>query len=156
MEANIKALVSTGIIEKDTNGDVLLSWSYPEIEADNEQILLQRCGLKQDTIPIQFSFSKYKNDWYYIYIHINSQQTLKNVVAFAYCMIATDYNPEKYAELCKLMSALYVTNGDPIKNLEVAGSVYLLKEVSVQENYPSLQQILIQGKLFFPPRSKML
>jgi len=126
VEQNMKNLVSTHIIEKDDNGDALLTWSYPESDPELQQILLDRSGLLQETIPLQYSFSKYKGTWIYIYIHIKAQkEVLPMVSAFAICFVTTDYNPEKYADLCKLEANIYGNTGDPLKILESFISVFV-------------------------------
>jgi len=43
---------------------------------------------------------------------------LSNCVAYAICLITTDYNPEKYVDLAKLMSGLYLSSGDPVSLLK--------------------------------------
>ena len=39
---------------------------FPALEDDVEQVLKGRSNLNQDTIPLQFTYSKYKNFWIYI------------------------------------------------------------------------------------------
>jgi hypothetical protein len=100
--------------------------SYPDCERELEKVFIARSGLKLDTIPIQFTFSKYKSNWIYIYLHINKPNSpLKNIAAFAVCICTTDYNPEKYLELSKVMSSSYQATGDPVKILECFISVFV-------------------------------
>ena len=66
--------------------------SYPDCDNELEQVYFSRSSLKQETIPVQFNFSKFKQNWVYIYIHATQQNkspSLKNVVAFAMCILAT-------------------------------------------------------------------
>jgi len=124
LEQNMKNLSSIVLLEKDTNGDVFPVWSYPESTAEFESLLVIRSNLTQETIPVQFSYSRFKSDWIYIFVNLNETQTLKNVVAFALCLITTDFNPEKYTELCKLMSNLYLRTGEPVTILECWLSIF--------------------------------
>jgi len=122
---NMSLLVGVAVLEKDTNGDVLPVWSYPEVTSELETILQARSGLQQETIPLPFTFTRYKTDWIYIMVQVKKDQsTLKNCVAYAICLITSDYNPEKYVELAKLMSGLYLSTGDPIALLKCWVSVF--------------------------------
>jgi len=125
LEQNMKALSALAILEKDSNGDVLPSWSYPEMSAEFEELLVSRSNLTLETIPIPFTYSRFKNEWVYILINLNEKQKVKNVVAFAVCVVTNDFNPEKYAELCKLLANLYVSSGDPVNLLECWLSVFM-------------------------------
>jgi len=127
----MKALSAVAILEKDVNGDVLQVWSYPSVESDVESVIKIRSALDKESIPIQFSFSKYKNEWLYIFIQLNESpypdfpsQLSKPVQAFATALITTDFHPEKYFELSKLMAMLYLVTGDPLKTLECYLSVF--------------------------------
>jgi len=134
MDHNMKALVSIAIFEKDINGDVLLTWTYPELGTDLEKVALDRCGLHENTIPLQYSFSKYKSEWLYNFIQINNNSSksseeikdslLSKVEAFSICVDANDYNPEKYYEFCKLLASIYSAAYDPVKLLEAFLSVF--------------------------------
>ncbi|EGG14915.1 FAM45 family protein [Cavenderia fasciculata] len=117
------------IFEKDTNNDVLMTWCFPTIEDSIRNVVLNRSGLKNDSVNAQFNFSKYKNSWIYLYtISIPAQKdkdesivipdTLKKVVLFTICIIRNVYNPEKYGTLAQIMSNIYLKTGDPSKLLE--------------------------------------
>ncbi len=59
--------------------------SYPEMTTDFEKLIISRSNLSLDSIPVQFSFSRFKNEWIYIYIHLAQN---RNVVAFAITLVA--------------------------------------------------------------------
>jgi len=131
----MKALVAIGIFEKDGNGDVLPVWCYPELGSDLEKVSIFRSGLQESTVPLQYSFSKFRNEWLYNFIQLNGNVTVAEeqelrsalspkVQAFAVLVVANDYNPEKYFELGKLMAAIYLATGSPVKLLEVFLSVF--------------------------------
>lgn len=60
--------------------------SYPSVSEDQEEILILRSNLKNDTIPLPFTYSKYKNNW--VYIRITSMDSEK-IVAFGICLISS-------------------------------------------------------------------
>jgi len=150
LAANMNLMVSLSVLEKDVNGDVLPVWAYPEATSELEAILLLRSGLKQETIPLPFTFSKYKNEWIYILVQVNKEQkTLPQCTAYAICLITTDFCPEKYVELLKLMGTLYLSSGDPVPLLKCWINVFTkgsfqselgkfnASEFSIKESYLS-------------------
>jgi len=107
------------IIEKDTNADVFLTWMYPNVDEDFERVLIKRSLLSEETIEVQFIFSKYKNEWHYLYTILNeNQQKLPRVVAFSICIISKVFCPEKYLVLGKLFAHLYTSSGSPLSILD--------------------------------------
>ena len=54
-------------VEKDKNGDVLWTWTYPSIEATLKEILMKKCPLNANDqemlIPSQFG--QFGRKWYY-------------------------------------------------------------------------------------------
>eukprot|EP01132_Coremiostelium_polycephalum_P004617 gene4617-5768_t len=114
------------IFEKDINNDVLLTWKFPSIDDTLRQVTLKRTNLLEDKSTsgsIQFSFSKFKNTWIYIYtLPVNQSEPtpepLKKVVAFSVCIFRNQFNPEKYGTLAQIMANIYSKIGDPSKLLE--------------------------------------
>ena len=39
-------LVAVVLTERDTNGDVMVTWSYPVTEPEQEAVIVARCGLQ--------------------------------------------------------------------------------------------------------------
>ncbi|EGC30361.1 hypothetical protein DICPUDRAFT_41536 [Dictyostelium purpureum] len=123
---------SVTIFEKDLNSDVLLTWCFPSLDETLRSVILQRTSLLQDKISLQFSFSKFKNQWIYIYTTAVDQQPaaqdgqqppsipdcLKRVVAFSVVLVRNHFNPEKYGSLAQIMSNVYKMTGDCSKLLE--------------------------------------
>ncbi|GAM19836.1 hypothetical protein SAMD00019534_030110 [Acytostelium subglobosum LB1] len=117
------------IFEKDNTGDVLLTWVFPSIDDTLRQVALNRTGLQSNRINAQFSFSKYKNTWIYIYTtsilaqkdkdpELTVPDSIKRVVVYSICLFRNNFNPEKYAALSQIMSNIYLKLGDPSKLLE--------------------------------------
>eukprot|EP01133_Synstelium_polycarpum_P017761 gene17761-21184_t len=93
------------------------------------QVTLNRTGLLTDRINAQFSFSKFRNTWIYIYtVSIAAQKekdpaivipdSLKKVLVYSVCLMRNTFNPEKYGTLSQIMSNIYLKIGDPSKILE--------------------------------------
>uniref|UniRef100_A0A7S4I0E9 UDENN domain-containing protein n=1 Tax=Vannella robusta TaxID=1487602 RepID=A0A7S4I0E9_9EUKA len=165
MAAGLSSILALGIIERDTNSDVMLTWSYPIIDAEVEKVLLSRANLAGDFVP--FTFSKFNNQWIYIVStpveHEEEEPTdeeeedklsndtgkeysgpLGRVEAFSICMLCKDYNPEMYATLCKLFVDVYKKTGTPINVLQ--GFLRVLTSGKVgdfdQEDFPARDALL--------------
>jgi len=107
---------SVALIEKDTNGDIMLSWCYPSIDKIEEEIILSQSF--SNNIP-NFSFSKYKNTWFYIYCtQPEENSNLKRLSNFSVCLLTKTFHPEKYEILCKLLAKSYASTGNVLKLLE--------------------------------------
>ncbi|KAM9972158.1 hypothetical protein ACTFIW_003515 [Dictyostelium discoideum] len=134
MATSISLEDSITIFEKDQNSDVLMTWCFPTITEDLKSVILNRTSLLQEKISLQFSFSKFKNSWIYIYTtsvetqqinkedgsitQINVPDSLKRVVAFSLVLVRNQFNPEKYGSLAQIMSSVYKQTGDCSKLLE--------------------------------------
>eukprot|EP01027_Heterolobosea_sp_BB2_P012800 GEZU01018521.1.p1 GENE.GEZU01018521.1~~GEZU01018521.1.p1 ORF type:complete len:153 (-),score=39.20 GEZU01018521.1:110-568(-) len=111
-------LQSVCVIEKDTNGDVMISWSYPIIEPDMQDILQKRTPLNDALDGDLFVFSKYKSTWIYS-LTKTLPSAVNKVVAFSVCVLCKEFDPEKYSALCTLLCNLYSSNNNsPIKICE--------------------------------------
>jgi len=116
---------SISIFEKDLNSDVLLTWCFPTVNDQLRQVLLTKTSLEKEKISLNFSFSKFKNTWIYIYTtyidssnNSNLPESLKRVAAFSICITRNHFNPEKYASLASILSNVYMALGDCSKLLE--------------------------------------
>eukprot|EP01112_Ceratiomyxa_fruticulosa_P018831 TRINITY_DN6079_c0_g2_i4.p1 TRINITY_DN6079_c0_g2~~TRINITY_DN6079_c0_g2_i4.p1 ORF type:complete len:357 (-),score=58.92 TRINITY_DN6079_c0_g2_i4:108-1178(-) len=125
MSEAVISIDSVALLEKDTNGDVYCVWAYPSVDADLEKILISRSNLSLDTIPLQFTYSKYKAHWIYIYTAVNNASEgedagmlNKRVSAFSICLIRNGFNPEKFLALARLQSQIYQASGDPVQILQ--------------------------------------
>ncbi|XP_078041416.1 DENN domain-containing protein 10 isoform X2 [Augochlora pura] len=66
--APLTDLLSCSIIEKDSNGDVLWTWSYPFISELQKAVVYRKCNLESECNSLQvFVFSRHKHDWFYIH-----------------------------------------------------------------------------------------
>jgi len=96
---------SIAILEKDDNGDVLVAWRYPNVDVLDEKVLIARSGLRKDTVKQQFSFSKFKSRWFYVWTILTSERP--RLEAFAICIVTSEYFPEKYGSLGRLFGKIY-------------------------------------------------
>ena len=81
-------LVAAVLREKDTNGDTLQVWSYPNVDEDVAAAIEARSQLEQTTES--FFFHRVRNQWIYCLSKLNdaSQGDLAKVVAVEISVIA--------------------------------------------------------------------
>ncbi|XP_060068209.1 DENN domain-containing protein 10-like [Ylistrum balloti] len=126
---------SAGLIERDTNGDVLWTWSYPSVVAEDRKFFMEKSQLQTGSIVIPFLYSQWKGDWYYMYSKaVTDTSNLPKVTHFSLVLVAKDFNPEKYEELCKILSNKYQSSGNPASMLESYLSVFTRGSCSTDEN----------------------
>jgi len=122
-------LCLVAIIEKDTNSDVIVSWSYPILEAGTDKILIAKSCLQEDNVSTSFLFSKYKENWIYIYTFVGSNFAfLPKVTAYSIVLMAKVFNPERYGKLSELLAKRYLSTGQPPKVLEAYLGAYTKDE----------------------------
>ena len=66
-----------------------------------------------------FAFSRFKNVWYY---NSATECTLSKVNAVSLCILAKDFDPEKYKALCQLLTTVYAKSGDTVRPGQVGSS----------------------------------
>ncbi|KAK7500789.1 hypothetical protein BaRGS_00008033 [Batillaria attramentaria] len=116
-------LRGAGLIEKDTNGDVLWTWSYPSVSAQQRDYVQLKCGLSgEQPYPAGFIFCQWRQVWYYIFrADISSAGDvgpLSKVTEVALVLMSRDFNPEKYETLCQILLRQYRQTGSPTSILE--------------------------------------
>ncbi|XP_033114866.1 DENN domain-containing protein 10-like [Anneissia japonica] len=100
--------------EKDTNADVLWTWSYPEVTPDWQEVLLYKSPLNSDNPYSQFIYGQHNRQWFYIATQeVDNHPTLTKVKAFSLVLLCKDFNPEKYIALCQILCNAYVKTGRP-------------------------------------------
>jgi len=123
------------ILEKDKNNDVLIAWTYPSIPDELEPVIISRSNLKDDSIPLQFSFSKFKDYWIYIFTQAKDEAntTLPSVTVFSVVLLTKSFNPEKYGLFLKISCTLYGTSGSPLSVLKGYLSVFATGEFDAKD-----------------------
>nr|XP_018668351.1 protein FAM45A [Ciona intestinalis] len=120
----LTSLRAVGIVEKDQDNGLMWTWTYPSLTQDEKQYALSKCCLSWNEKPdaskiIPFVFSHYMKQWYYIFTAAPSEPTpLKSVAYFSIVLLASDFNPEKYAVLTRILSKFYEESGNPVRILE--------------------------------------
>ncbi|KAF6317185.1 hypothetical protein mRhiFer1_004950 [Rhinolophus ferrumequinum] len=110
--ADTQLMLGVGLIEKDTNGEVLWVWCYPSTTATLRNLLLRKCCLTDENKLLHpFVFGQYRRTWFYITtVEVPDSSVLKKVTHFSIVLTAKDFNPEKYAAftriLCRTLPAL--------------------------------------------------
>ena len=124
MTSNSAGLESVGILEKDTSGDVIFAWMFPEIDKSIRPILIDRSGLKDDIISCPFRFGKVGNTWHYtLSAPINDSSNAK-LMAVSIVLNSSVFNPEKYRTLLKILAKTYLDNsGNAVPLMETYLSV---------------------------------
>jgi len=124
------------ILEKDKNNDVLVAWTYPALPSDDlEPVIISRSNLKEEAIPLQFSFSKFKDFWIYIFTQSKDEgnTTLPSVTVYSIVLLTKSFNPEKYASFLKIASTLYGAGGSPLTVLKGYLSVFATGEFDAKD-----------------------
>lgn len=129
MATNQELLNFVSIFEKDIHGDVTTSWIYPEFPGDFQQVLLNRTQIKSEK-PEEFIFSRFGGLWHYSYVfainrkNVKDKELLKFAEKICISIGAKQFYPERYFEVLKSFSSLYVENkGIPA---EVLNNVFSL------------------------------
>eukprot|EP00002_Diphylleia_rotans_P009115 TRINITY_DN1912_c0_g1_i1.p1 TRINITY_DN1912_c0_g1~~TRINITY_DN1912_c0_g1_i1.p1 ORF type:complete len:346 (-),score=85.37 TRINITY_DN1912_c0_g1_i1:135-1172(-) len=118
-------LQSIALIEKDTNSDVIVSWSFPSSTATLDVVLKDRSFLTREVVELQTSFSRFGQHWHHFHVEtVQSNEKLPRVTAFAVVLLSKSYDPEKYFALAKMLAAVYQNTGDTKKLLELYLKAY--------------------------------
>lgn len=149
-------LLAVAVIELDTSGDAMVTWSYPGLDDGLDTVLLERSQLpslssQPDKELLPFTFSRFGSNW--IYIHSRQHEipqpemgeggiplplpedvVLPRVKVFSICLVCKEFNPEKYAAFSKLLANVYEKTGTPLNVLQ--GFLKVLTTGSVGEYNP--------------------
>ncbi|XP_014483040.1 PREDICTED: protein FAM45A-like [Dinoponera quadriceps] len=134
--APLTDLLSCSIIEKDCNGDVLWTWSYPAVTESQKTVVTRKCNLKlEHNSPHVFVCARHGHDWFYIHCsEVFDSDKLPKVKQFALVLFAKDFNPQKYEVLSRVLSKMYCKTGKPTEILQLYLSVFTKGSCSTQEN----------------------
>ncbi|XP_063233135.1 putative DENN domain-containing protein 10 B [Bacillus rossius redtenbacheri] len=133
MMAALTDLISCNIIERDTNGDVLWTWTYPSVTPVQRSLILRKCGL--DSAPQPFVYGRFSKAWYYISCtEVFDSDNLPRVRQFALVLWTKDLSPEKYETLCRILSKTYCKSGTPAAMLRLYLSVVTQGSCTTEEN----------------------
>lgn len=134
--APLTDLLSCSIIEKDCNGDILWTWSYPAVTESQKTVVTRKCNMKlEHSSPHVFVCARHGHDWFYIHCsEVFDSDKLPKVKQFALVLFAKDFNPQKYEVLSRVLSKMYCKTGKPTEILQLYLSVFTKGSCSTQEN----------------------
>ncbi|XP_006831559.1 PREDICTED: protein FAM45A [Chrysochloris asiatica] len=118
--ADTQLMLGVGLIEKDTNAEVLWVWCYPSTTATLRNLFLRKCCLTHENHLLHpFVFGQYRRTWFYITtVEVPDSSVLKKVTHFSIVLTAKDFNPEKYAAFTRILCRMYLKHGSPVKMME--------------------------------------
>ncbi|KAL6430300.1 hypothetical protein ACFW04_007783 [Cataglyphis niger] len=124
------------ILEKDCNGDILWTWSYPTVTESQKTVVTRKCNMKlEHSSPHVFVCARHGHDWFYIHCsEVFDSDKLPKVKQFALVLFAKDFNPQKYEVLSRVLSKMYCKTGKPTEILQLYLSVFTKGSCSTQEN----------------------
>ena len=120
MSSVADSLLSVSIAERDTNGDIMVVWSYPSTDQDLDTSLVKRSGVLLDK-PEQQGDVWYRRQNSWIYTHMmaaGNKESLPQTVALSVALQAKDFDPEKYLKLASVLGEVYEATGNPVRVLE--------------------------------------
>lgn len=140
--AGLISLSAAGLIERDTNSDILWTWSYPSVSEQQRQLIDRKLCLDSDNSPlVPFVYWQNNRQWYYVHSQDVSQSpALPKVVRFSLVLITKDFNPEKYETLSGILCQIYQATGNPAKLLEQYLSVLTKGSCQSEDNGTFLVQ----------------
>ncbi len=90
------------IVERDDNGDALVSWRYPNVDVADEKVVIARSGLESGVPDASsFFFSKFRARFFYSWVIVPGGGRVK---AFCVTLVTGELWPEKYGSLCRLFA----------------------------------------------------
>eukprot|EP00794_Sanderia_malayensis_P005220 gene5220-5876_t len=118
--------VAVGFIEKDKNGDVIWTWTYPSVQKDLKELLIGKCSLStaDDSQDARLCFGKFKGIWYYFSVcSVNGNEKLPWVTDASIVVTSKEFNPELYRAIGSFLLKLYIESGTPVSILEAYLSI---------------------------------
>jgi hypothetical protein len=104
------------IVERDDNGDVLVSWRYPNVDPADEKVVIARSGLEHGMPEASsFFFSCFRARYYYSWVIVPGTGRVK---AFCVTLVTSELWPEKYGSLCRLFAKQLASSPVPTPVLQ--------------------------------------
>jgi hypothetical protein len=149
---------AVSIAERDHNGDSLLVWSFPGIDASMDAHVLKRCTLEMErdaaslTAALKFEavgavgslcWSRFQSLWIYMMpFGIGAKnRALPQISSFTVALQSKHFDPEKYGAICLELAQAYAKSGTPLKVLEGYLSILTLGSFGSFEEKHYLQTV---------------
>ena len=112
--AQDNGILGLSLVEKDNNGDVLVSWSFPYVEQECKQVALYCANLvnsnnsagnnsnssggnsgndQEVVVPLQFLWTRFKTFWIHVYTSSNDLENKENplpkVVSVSFVLVSS-------------------------------------------------------------------
>jgi len=113
---NTAKITAIGLLERDINNDVMLTWSYPGISKEVAGVLVSRCGLEEKKLSLDgdaYRWSKLGKDWQYMLSTPVDNPKQPRVKAGCVVVLSGQFNPEKFKDLLTQLTHQYLKNLDP-------------------------------------------
>lgn len=147
--STIGDLLAVGLLEKDTNNDMLWTWSYPSVTREQSSLILRKCSADEDASrETPFVYGQHRGRWYYLLCTDVSVETLPKVKQFVLVVWAKDFHPEKYEVLCRLLGRSYAQTGTPTSLLHLYLCVLTSGSCTTKENGTFLVKDFCQKKAY--------
>eukprot|EP00301_Raphidiophrys_heterophryoidea_P025878 c8786_g1_i2.p1 GENE.c8786_g1_i2~~c8786_g1_i2.p1 ORF type:complete len:270 (-),score=53.33 c8786_g1_i2:380-1189(-) len=148
-------LLVAGVLELDTNGDLLLVANHPSLEPAELEVLKARSGLAngKDASLTPVICSRFSNHWQYIVSRACDGDTriaLPFVDRFAVFVTSKDFCPEKYLALCQVLADAHAKTGNSVHLMRV------FVDVTIRKKYESKELGLSFVESNFDPRRSLL
>ncbi|KAK9496575.1 hypothetical protein O3M35_013161 [Rhynocoris fuscipes] len=117
-------------LERDKNGDLLWSWTFPYIYQEQKDFIEKKYILQETT---DYIYGRWKTLWFYINLMECDSKAIKDVAQVGLIIWAKEFNPDKYRALSSLLCKTYIDSGDPTKVLQVYLNAFT-KEIDSNEN----------------------
>ncbi|KAL4829137.1 hypothetical protein H8958_021336 [Nasalis larvatus] len=129
-------MLGVGLIQKGTNGEILLVWCYPSTTATLRNLLLRKCCLTDENKLLHhFVFGQYRRTWFYITTIEDPESSIfKKVTHFSIVLTTKDFNPVKYAAFTRILCRMYLKHGSPVKMMESYVAVLTKRICQSEEN----------------------
>ncbi|XP_054708728.1 putative DENN domain-containing protein 10 B [Uloborus diversus] len=148
--AFVSDLIAAGVIEKDSNNDVLWTWAYPAMLSEDKALLISKCGLGNNDLghdlghghhTVSFCYCHHHQSWFYLHLtELFELPILPKVKQFVLVLQTRDFNPEKYESLSRILSKTYCQTGNPADMLQLYLSVLVKGKCSSEDNGTFLVQ----------------
>ncbi|XP_066295350.1 DENN domain-containing protein 10-like [Branchiostoma lanceolatum] len=134
--AALADLVAAALIERDTSGDVLWTWSYPSVSPQQRDLLTRKSQLTADPANIpSFVYGQWQRQWYYIKsAQVQEGDPLPKVTHFSLVIVSKDFNPEKYETFSRILCKAYSRTGSPAAMLQFYLAVVTRGSCQSEEN----------------------
>lgn len=153
-------LLCTGLIERDSNNDILWTWSYPSVSNEQRQLVLKKCSLDADAgsgRSSPFIFGRFQGSWFYLSTtEVFDSDCLPRVKQFVLVLWAKDFHPEKYETLSRILSKTYCKTGNPAYLLQLYLSVITSGSCQTEENGTFLVKDFHQKKAYLQSSLKSI